>query len=817
MTSDTQHTDGGSIEHDRLRRLEAVALLATVAAVGLTALLEPATAAVESNPVAQSLLETLGWTGAGLVAVGLEAALFAGWRRLAARGYRRTALVAGGGIAAVGVVDVLVNLHVLVEVGVPATARWAHYAGLVAPVALLAGVLLVRPDPRRVLSTGRGVTSRLSTVERQHIVALAAGLMLVTSSLGGVAGPLSAVQPASAAGTEDFEDGSIDDPEGDTASFEIASDRPFEGSNAGRLTPNNNIVGVEFAQFSNTTPSKASFFFQYNEFVNGSAYSTLRIQNESGNQAPIIQIGSNGGIYHFDGGSRTYSGSNISKDTYYKVEWTDLDYSADTATVTIESKNGGTIFTRDITSLEDMSSIEEVDIQTRDDAQMWVDYATTGDSKSFGVEVDGTISNSNGGAIDGATVELRQSGSVVKSTTTNSSGGYKFSGVSDGDYTLRASASGYQNTSKTITVAGSPVTVNLSLFESGTFERTFQIDDPAQQTYPPTKSELSVYRWSTALEFPLPGGTTFRAGPGTWEHVATTQFNGFGQADVRVEDGAPYRAEVVATSGDRSTRWESLGWRADKDRDDPFVISLGSATDSSTPTATTAPTGTPTGTSTHTPTPEELGTPTATDGTGINGGGQAPTDPFDKDGDGDFFDDPAENDSTRSPTVAGANTGFGPRLAGSCLLADGTQGVLIEFWDPAYETSALTYNISHGNSSYAGERTFETPAGYATWCVADAVTANASEQRADLTGNYTQNGTTINYSDSLSQSAVFGGPLGGGGGSSGEPSTGQRAVGIGLSAGVGYLLVRRFTEFRLSAALGTVVSRARSLVGGGGS
>jgi hypothetical protein len=62
------HTQSSDESHRPLRAAEAVALVATTLAVGLTALLEPATAAVESNPVARVLLAELGWTGAGLVA-----------------------------------------------------------------------------------------------------------------------------------------------------------------------------------------------------------------------------------------------------------------------------------------------------------------------------------------------------------------------------------------------------------------------------------------------------------------------------------------------------------------------------------------------------------------------------------------------------------------------------------------------------------------------------------------------------------------------------------------------------------------------------
>ncbi|WP_276260576.1 PQQ-binding-like beta-propeller repeat protein [Haloglomus litoreum] len=431
---------------------------------------------------------------------------------------------------------------------------------------------------------------------------------------------------------------------------------------------------------------------------------------------------------------------------------------------------------------------------------------------SLGVEVSGTIS-ADGSGINDATVELRQSGSVVKATTATSDGSYSFSAVSDGEYTVQASADGYQNASKSITVSGSPRTVDLTLFESGTFVREFQLDEAAKQTYPPSMSELTVYRFDRAIEFPLPGGTTFTAGPGDWNEIAQKDINAYGKASVRLANGDPYRVEVVATSGGRSTRWESLGWRANKSAPDPYLISVGDQGGTATPTATgtaTSPTATP------------IATDGGTSGGSVSGpdGLNPPCDPFDRDNDGDLQSCPdGDSDDGPGPTVTyTASDGFGPRIAGECVLTDGTTGLLIEYWDPSYETTSLTFNVSHGDSSYSGDRQFDTAAGYATWCVADAVTGNASEA-ADgaLTGNYTANGTTFNYTESLQQSSLLGGPLGGRGGGvgTGGATPGQQVVGIGLSAGVGYLLVRRFTDFRISSALSGAVSRAQSLVGGG--
>ncbi|WP_254831575.1 carboxypeptidase-like regulatory domain-containing protein [Haloglomus salinum] len=402
-------------------------------------------------------------------------------------------------------------------------------------------------------------------------------------------------------------------------------------------------------------------------------------------------------------------------------------------------------------------------------------------SKS-GSSVSGSVS-SDGSGVDDATIELRQSGSVVQSTTTASDGSYSFSGVSDGDYTVRATADGYQNKSKSITVAGSPRTVDFTLFKQDTFEREFQLGEQAQYTYPPSLSELTIYRFDRALELPLPGGTTFKAGPGTWTEVATRDINAYGQADVRLTDGEPYRVAVEATSGGLSTRWESLGWRANQSRADPFLISVTPTTES--PTATATPIGTPTS-----------GTATATEVGPVNGGGPLapPPDPFDRDGDGYHYDYPDTPDTNF--TAPDYGDGFGPQLAGECIQADGSEGVLVEYWDPSFETTSLEYNLTSGNQSYAGERQFDTAVGYTTWCVSDGLTGNASDAPGDTTleGNYTSGGETFNYTDELGSDALLGAPIGGGGagGGGGSPSTSQTAVGVALIGGLGYLAYRRF-------------------------
>lgn len=81
----------------------------------------------------------------------------------------------------------------------------------------------------------------------------------------------------------------------------------------------------------------------------------------------------------------------------------------------------------------------------------------------YGVVVDGEVTDSEGNALN-ATVSLKQGGSTVDSMATDSSGGYKFEAVEDGDYELVADADNYTSENASITVAGAAVTQNFTLY-----------------------------------------------------------------------------------------------------------------------------------------------------------------------------------------------------------------------------------------------------------------------------------------------------------------------------------------------------------------
>jgi hypothetical protein len=694
-----------------------------------------------------------------------------------------------------------------VSVGLFATV----YA-LVGALAAIGGGLLFSmrsrwtPRARRELdaigSEIRVVTSRLSGVEARSV---ALTLMVVMATFTGSfmlsVGPLPFADRAEGASgqlIEDFEDAS------NVFGVSTTTDS-YKGDKAGVFTDGTTYNHYDVGE----SVDSLTFAVEVENIGDaGTNRPGFTLKNPSG--STIFRIGfgvaddaTPGSVYFRNptGGYSFESTGVNATNNYVVVELSNIDYGSDTYDFSIYD-DGSKVFSKsDVPFAASTDSISNFDfIKGTNQAWHMDEFRKNG---SVGQTVSGTLTDSEGSAIAQGTVELEQAGTVVKTATTNSTGYYEFGAVSSGDYTVKATASGYQSKETSLSVSGAPRTVDLTLYESGTFSREFQLGEEASKTYPPSMATLNLYRFDRAIEFPLPDGTTLKAGPGDWNKVESTDFNGYGKATARLSNGEPYRVEVVATSGDRTTRWESLGWRADKDEPDPYLITLGSSTDT-TPTATGSPTPTGTATSSGKVTPSGPG--------GVSYPGVTyPTDPFDLDGDGEYFDAPDGSGGNVSAPSGG--DGFGPRIAGECTMADGSTGLLIEYWDPAYETTSLTFNVSHANSSYAGERTFETPVGYSTWCVSDSLSGNASDATdGALSGNYTQNGSVINYTDTLDQSGLFGGPIGGGGGG-GEPSSSQRVIGIGIAAGVGYLMVRRFTDFRISSALSGVVDRLP--VGGG--
>lgn len=106
---------------------------------------------------------------------------------------------------------------------------------------------------------------------------------------------------------------------------------------------------------------------------------------------------------------------------------------------------------------------------------------TTGYSQDFNYvglnTISGQVKNdSSGDGIDGATVEVRDSGGTLVNTVTADENGRYEVAVEQGEYNVTAKAAGYWNESKDVEVSGSDETLGFRLVSKGS---TLSVDAPA--------------------------------------------------------------------------------------------------------------------------------------------------------------------------------------------------------------------------------------------------------------------------------------------------------------------------------------------------
>jgi len=86
------------------------------------------------------------------------------------------------------------------------------------------------------------------------------------------------------------------------------------------------------------------------------------------------------------------------------------------------------------------------------------------DGVEFGSPVTGDVELQDGTRVDGANVTLKQNGSVLETATTNATGEFEFSTVSDGTYNITATAETFRDTTKQVTVSGETDAGTFTLF-----------------------------------------------------------------------------------------------------------------------------------------------------------------------------------------------------------------------------------------------------------------------------------------------------------------------------------------------------------------
>jgi hypothetical protein len=91
-------------------------------------------------------------------------------------------------------------------------------------------------------------------------------------------------------------------------------------------------------------------------------------------------------------------------------------------------------------------------------------------------DITGVVSDPSGAVIPNATVTLKNNGTgQTQNGTTNSSGVYRFSLLTPGQYTVTVNATGFQNAERTVTVVvGQATSMNMQL-AVGTSSQTVEV------------------------------------------------------------------------------------------------------------------------------------------------------------------------------------------------------------------------------------------------------------------------------------------------------------------------------------------------------
>lgn len=404
---------------------------------------------------------------------------------------------------------------------------------------------------------GRAVAQSFEGIERKTLAVVIFALCLSVSPILPFIG-LSSIEPVQNASAssgiilEDYEDGQ--------GMGSIVSSPVAKGENATYLAN----AGTHYSQDLDTTvtdPSRVAFFW--------------RLDSCGDSNAPLFSFGTGG----TDGGSGIFRIDTDASCTMELPGTSQPDFSAQTdkwyrilitpnydgtADVEIRDINGDTLFSESGypvgSSWSDTNAIFA-------HGPAYIDHVTA-NGVEFGETVSGTVTDASGNQISGATVSYA-GGSV----STNSTGYYEFSSVTDGSYTLTASADGYENKSQDITVSGSAVTgVDFSLCPSGgcvdSYEEEFILEDYIDR-FAGNDPRLTVDVYNgESISTVSDGGTGTAVTSTEWATKDTKAFNHNQRAYFDFEDEPLTRLTVRADGG---AVFERVGVRV---RDDALPTRL---------------------------------------------------------------------------------------------------------------------------------------------------------------------------------------------------------------------------------------------------
>lgn len=290
-----------------------------------------------------------------------------------------------------------------------------------------------------------------------------------------------AVGPAPAAAasvdsvTDRYEDGDIKEYTGDTGAFAVTTGAATEGTYGLELKSSSGLTPATIRSESGLPdyPDIGDRFTFETRFTNDEtqSYDISFAVNSSGPDDYHVRFDDAGDILALertDDGSITQLDSvtaDLEPNTVYKVS---VNWSS--SGIKVDINEGGTDFatlSSSTTPKYEKGGIEITADASGNTQEIHLDnYTITHDSPEESLTVNGTVTNSRGAAVEGATVKAinTTTDNTVGSAATDSNGDYQLT-VDAGNYKIRADKqpeTGYGTASKTVVVDG-PTTVNLTL------------------------------------------------------------------------------------------------------------------------------------------------------------------------------------------------------------------------------------------------------------------------------------------------------------------------------------------------------------------
>jgi outer membrane protein assembly factor BamB len=774
-----------------VRRAEIAALGSTAIAFALTVLLAGTGYAVESNGFARGLLESVGWIGAGVLALVGEVAILEGYRRLergaplAARvadrlawaigrgepvarllenGAPRAALGGAWSVAGIGLADVAINLYVLASTGVPASVS-RRLLGAIAIVMLVALVLLFR---ELVLAEiGRFFAAHAGSIRTAGLIMTVA--LLSIGSVSPLVGPHAAVGDASAAVESVEWSKSLDYNTGYGVAVDESAGIVFATSNGGIEAKQ---ASDGSALWSTDHPDDTSFGVAYDS-DNDRVYFATHV-GTTDSAATLRAVDASDGSYVWN---YTIDASESATET--RVIYADgTIYASGGGNVSAVKPDGSVVWNVErraygMTKIGDELFIGQsggsVRVLSTSDGSTIRTFPTS----SLAISLDSADGKLYAGLYSGNVSSYETDGSVrydvslgtqrVESVAAESSTDHVYAGRQDGNvyarelsdgsavwsnaihgnqvHSIYADDSGNSLANVSLSTVSEDGTVKFvdSGFEipvsssGGTYDQTFHLEDRTG-LFPADRALIEVYELQGSADFD------------SWSRVNGKGFNSENKATFRLTNQSTYRIKI--TSG--GDVWELLGYVADdRDREDTLRIESNAI-----------------GLSTPTPTPTATRTPGAT--------------PF---------------PTSSSTATATSSSGEGPVYLGECTEPGVSSGINIEYWDPSYSTESFDYSIENDTGTlFEGTREFSEPIGYYRGCVGSELTNTTDpgeNATVDYSGTY-ENGSTFNGSLDLSSAFSSSGGFGGGPVGSGADSPASRWLGYALIAGGGYIAYRQY-------------------------